>query len=200
MKTESLLDIMGNTNRRKILSLLSREPHYISQIARKLEVTQPAVLRHLNILQRSGLIESFTRKNPLGAARKYYKICDSFALEIALDPETFDVKELPQRTTCMKYLDTLKTIEELTNKINATDDIELKASKAHEMMALADTLLSCEEYDEEDLNCVNCQTVANLKKKVTKIIIDVARGNIRSGLKTLNETVSQISRLPFTRR
>lgn len=200
MKTESLLDIMGNTNRRKILSLLSREPHYISQIARKLEVTQPAVLRHLNILQRSGLIESFTRKNPLGAARKYYKICDSFALEIALDPETFDVKELPQRTTCMKYLDTLKMIEELTNKINVTDDIKLKASKAREMMALADTLLSCEEYDEEDLNCVNCQTVANLKKKVTKIIIDVARGNIRSGLKTLNETVSQISRLPFTRR
>jgi predicted transcriptional regulator len=200
LKTESVLHIVGNETRRKILSLLSTEPHYISQIAKKLDVTQPAILRHLQILQRSGLIESFTERNPLGAARKYYKICDSFELEIALNPQAFKVEERPKRTRCVKYLDKLKVIDELTGEINATNDIKLKASKALEMMKAVDTLLSCEDYDEDDPNCVNCHILAALRKNVSQIIIQVSRGELRSGLQTLTETVNQLSRLPFTKR
>lgn len=197
--TGSVLHIVGNETRRRILTLLSEEPHYVSQIAKKLDVTQPAILRHLQLLRRSGLIESFTERNPLGAARKYYKICDSFELEIVLNPGGFKVSERPKRRKCMKYLDKGKLIEQLTREINATSDIQLKASKAREMMAAVETLLSCEDYDEDDLNCVSCRTVATLRKKASQIILHVSRGDLKSGLQTLNETISQLSRLPFNK-
>lgn len=199
LKTESVLHIVGNETRRKILSLLSMEPHYISQIAKKLDVTQPAILRHLQILQKSGLIESFTERNPLGAARKYYKICDSFELEIALNPQAFKVRERPKRTICMKYLDVGRLTEELTREINATNDINLKASKAQEMMTAVDTLLSCEDYDEDDLNCARCRMIATLRKKASQIILHVSSGDFKSGLQALTETINQLSRLPFQR-
>jgi len=194
--TKSLLKIVGNETRRKILTLLSEEPHYVSQIARKLDVTQPAILRHLQILERSGLIESFNVSNPLGAARKYYKICDSFQLEIALNPQGFKVKEGLKRTRCMKYLDKLKMIEELTREINATNDINLKASKVREMMTTLDALLSCEDYDEYDMSCFKCRTIATLRRKASQIILHVSRGDLNSGLRTLTETINQLFELP----
>lgn len=196
-KTESVLRIVGNETRRRILDLLSEEPHYVSQIAKKLDVTQPAILRHLRLLQRAGLIEGFTVKNPLGAARKYYKISDSFELEIALNPQGFKVRERPKRRECMKYLDMEELIEKLTREINETSDINLKASKAREMMSAVDALLSCEDYDEDDLTCVNCHIVATLRKKASQIILHVSRGDLQSGLRTLTETINQLSRLPF---
>lgn len=193
LKIESVLSIMGNENRRRILSLLSKEPHYVSQIAKKLDVTQPAILRHLQILQRSGLIESFTERNPLGAARKYYKICVSFELEIALNPLGFKVTERPKRRRCMKYLDKGKVIEQLTGEINAASDIILKASKAQEMMKVVETLLSCEDYDEDDLNCVQCRMIATLRKKTSQVILHVSRGELMAGLKALTETMGHLN-------
>ena len=198
-KTESVLHIVGNKTRRRILTLLSEEPHYVSQIAKKLDVTQPAILRHLQILQRAGLIESFTVRNPLGAARKYYKISDSFELEIALNPRGFKVTERPKRRECMKYLDMEKLIEQLTREINETKDIKLKASRAREMMTAVDALLSCEDYDKDNLTCINCRTVATLRKKASQIILHVSRGDLQSGLRTLTETISQLSRLPLSK-
>jgi len=197
LKTEFILHIVGNETRRRILTLLSKEPHYVSQIAKRLDVTQPAIFRHLQILERSGLIESFTERNPLGAARKYYKICDSFELEIALNPQAFKVTERPKRTRCMKYLDKGKVIEQLTREINAASDINLKASKAREMIKAVETLLSCEDYDEDDLNCVQCRMVATLRNKTSQIILHVSRGDLKSGFQTLTETISQLIRLPL---
>lgn len=199
MKTESVLHIVGNKTRRRILTLLSEEPHYVSQIAKKLDVTQPAILRHLLILERSELIESYTERNPLGGARKYYKICNSFELEITLNPQAFKVREHPKRTRCTIYLDKGKLIEELTREINATSDIGLKASKAQEMTRAVDVLLSCEDYDEDDLTCVQCRMISTLRKKTSQIILLVSRGDLKSGLQKLTETISHLSRLPFNR-
>ena len=92
-----VLEIVGNETRRRILELLSDKPQYISQIAKKLDVTQPAILKHLAVLEKTGLIESFWRRNPLGAARKYYRICDSVDIEIAINPQGFKVDKRPQK-------------------------------------------------------------------------------------------------------
>jgi len=97
----------------------------------------------------------------------------------------------------MKYLDKGKVIEQLTREINAASDINLKASKAREMIKAVETLLSCEDYDEDDLNCVQCRMVATLRNKTSQIILHVSRGDLKSGLQTLTETISQLIRLPL---
>ncbi|KPV63517.1 MAG: Helix-turn-helix domain protein [Candidatus Bathyarchaeota archaeon BA2] len=187
-----VLQIVGNETRRRILTLLSEEPHYISQIAKKLDVTQPAILKHLGLLQRAGLIESFWRKSPLGAARKYYKICDSVGIEIAIHPKDFRVARRPQRMSCPKYLKMERAIKQLNEEINRAEDVAVKAAKARELMEMADVLLSCEDYEKGNWNCENCHRITSLRKEVSQIILQVSEGDIGSGLRRLTETINQL--------
>jgi len=200
--TDEVLQIVGNETRRRILTLLSEKPHYISQIAKKLDVTQPAILKHLSLLQKAGLIESFWKKNPLGAARKYYKICDSVGIEIAINPKNFRVSRRPQRMSCSKYLEMERVIKRLTEEINRAEDVATKAAKAQELMGVADSLLSCVDYERGNWNCENCHRVASLRKEASQIILHVSKGDIELGLRKLTEAINQLAAglLPSSRR
>jgi len=189
---EKVLQIIGNENRRKILTLLSEEPHYISQIAKKLDVTQPAILKHLSVLEGAGLIEGFWRKSPLGAARKYYRICDSVDIEIAINPEDFRVARRPQRMSCPRYLEIERVMTQLTEEINKAEDVAVKATNAQKLMEMADVLLSCQDYDEKDWNCRNCRRMASLRKEASQIILHVSRGEVELGLRRLTEAINQL--------
>ncbi len=80
---EELLDILGNRTRRKILEFLALEPLYLPQLARELNVTQQAILKHLNILENIGLIDSFEMKSEKGGPpRKYYRLSGSYFLSL----------------------------------------------------------------------------------------------------------------------
>ncbi len=199
---DKVLQIVGNETRRRILTLLSEEPHYISQIAKKLDVTQPAILKHLSLLQKAGLIESFWRKNPLGAARKYYKICESVGIEIAITPKDFRISRRPQRMSCSKYLEMDGTIKRLTEEINRADDVAEKAVKARELMGVVDSLLSCVDYKRGNWNCENCRRVTSLRREASQIILHVSRGDLESGLRKLTEAINQLAAdlLPSSRR
>ena len=190
--TDKILQIVGNGTRRKILSLLSEEPQYISEIAKKLEVTQPAILKHLSILEKGGLITSFWKDNPMGAARKYYRICDSIGVEIAINPQGFKVNKQPQKALCPKYSDTEKTINQLTHEINNSKNLPAKAAKARELIKAADSLLGCVDFDKETWNCETCRQVTSLRKQTSQIILDVSDGNVESGLRKLVDAMDQL--------
>lgn len=190
--TSKLLKIVGNETRRRILSFLSQEPHYILQLSRKLNVTQPAILKHLDILEKTRLIESFKRKSRRGAARKYYKICDNINLEIIIGPEDFKVTRHLPKKRCPKYLNIGERIEWLTDEVNQAENINLKASKALELIKEAETLLSCKEYSKDDLECIECRRIASLKRKTAQIILHVSNGDTTKGLRMLTEILGQL--------
>jgi len=190
--TSELLKVVGNETRRKILSLLSEEPHYILQLSRKLNVTQPAILKHLDFLEKTGLIESFEGKSRRGADRKYYKIRDNINLEIVIGPEEFKVvKQLPEKM-CAKYLSSKEKVERLTNEINRAEDINAKATKALELIEKADALLLCSEYSGDNRECIECHRVAMLKRRASEIIVQVSKGDALKGLQMLSEMLRQL--------
>lgn len=191
--TDTILQIVGNETRRKILSLLSEEPCYISEIAKKLEVTQPAILKHLSILEKAKLIESFWRDSPVGAARKYYRICDSVGVEIAINPRGFQVNEQPERAVCPKFSQVERTIKQQTAMINEAKDLPTKAARARELMKTADTLLACTDFKAGRWACENCRHVTSLRKETSQIILHVSNGDLESGLRKLIDAVEQLS-------
>ncbi len=83
-----MLDILGNENRRKILQLLASRPCYMSEIAERLDVGAKAILGHLLLLERSGLIEA----NVDEQRRKYFHITDNLRLEVFVSPYSFEVE------------------------------------------------------------------------------------------------------------
>jgi ArsR family transcriptional regulator len=91
--THILLDVLGNETRRRILDLISHEPMYFNQLAKEIQTGQQAILRHVKILEDSGLVKSYTKKSDLGAPdRKYYRVNSSFNLSISVSKDNFTVR------------------------------------------------------------------------------------------------------------
>jgi len=88
MESAQLLDILGNENRRKILHLLASRPCYMSEIAERLDVGAKAILGHLLLLERAGLIEA----NVDEQRRKYFHISDNLRLEVFVSPYSFEIE------------------------------------------------------------------------------------------------------------
>src|SRR3972149_316330 len=88
MESEKLLDILGNSNRRKILQLLASRPCYMSEIAERLDVGAKAILGHLELLRSAGLVKA----NVDEQRRKYFHISDNLRLEVFVSPYSFEVE------------------------------------------------------------------------------------------------------------
>jgi DNA-binding transcriptional ArsR family regulator len=55
------LDALGNPVRRKILNELRRGPLPVGRLARRFDVSRPAISRHLSVLQEAGLVSADER-------------------------------------------------------------------------------------------------------------------------------------------
>jgi ArsR family transcriptional regulator len=88
MDEAELLDILGNENRRNILKLLSLRPFYVTEISERLHVAPKAVISHLSMLERAGIIQFFVDER----RRKYFHIADNVLLEIQISPFGYDVE------------------------------------------------------------------------------------------------------------
>ena len=92
LSLDVLLELISNRTRRKILAMLCQEPMYFNQLAKKVEIGQQAILRHVDALERSGLVEAYDEKSTLGAPdRKYYKIKESFSFKVSLSEDSFTI-------------------------------------------------------------------------------------------------------------
>ena len=118
--TNVLLDVLGNETRRKILDLISHEPMYFNQLAKEIQTGQQAILRHVKILEDSGLIKSYTKKSDLGAPdRKYYRVNSSFNLSISVSNDNFTVRN--KGIEELRY----KEAENLYKKFDELDSVTL---------------------------------------------------------------------------
>lgn len=88
MDMSYLLDILGNENRRNILTLLSYRPCYVTEISEELKVSPKAIIDHLKILEEAGLVESYYDEQ----GRKYYEIANNVRIEVSISPITFQVE------------------------------------------------------------------------------------------------------------
>jgi len=93
-----ILDILGNENRRRILQLLSFRPFYFNEMAKRLDLGPKAVIDHLEMLERAGLVECYRDER----RRKYFRIADNVVLEVAFSPHSYGIRtyrpEDPQRS------------------------------------------------------------------------------------------------------
>lgn len=157
LNLDVLLDIMSNSTRRRIISVLSEEPMYFNQLARKVDVGQQAILRHVDILERAGILQSYEEKSSLGAPnRKYYKVKTTFNLSISLSRDSFsmanrEIIEMRLRPALKlyKYLDSSAcngSTKQLIYLKDSLVDIESQIGKLEErindLLALKQKLLT----------------------------------------------------------
>jgi len=101
---EYLFKAMGSATRIDMLRILAKRKHHISGLAKELKISVPATAKHVNILEKAGLVEreKFGRthvlkaklENLYGSAEIF---CESYNLEL-------DVEKRPSMLDALKQI------------------------------------------------------------------------------------------------
>ena len=168
-----LLDVLGNDTRRRILQLLADEPRYFIQLSKELGVSQQAVLKHLEILERHGFVSSYESESEFAAPkRKYFQLDKSCMLAIGItrDAVEFVFRDIPQPE---KGVDDeadhrdLKNISHQVSSLEVEDEPSRRLSMSDEMLKQINSKLA-------DLVQMEI-SLLKLKQRITKVAHETIR-------------------------
>lgn len=173
-----LLDVLGNDTRRRILQLLADEPRYFIQLSKDLGVSQQAVLKHLEILERFGFVSSFEGESDYAAPkRKYFQLNRSCMLAIGItnDAVQFVFHDIPQEAN----KDSLKQ-HDLKSVQRGVAELEHEKDNS-KIVVMSDTLLR--EINQKLKDLANTEiSLLRLKQKITRSAHEAIRESIQEEL------------------
>jgi len=124
---DTLLSIIENPTRRRILQELVREPHYPLQLSRELRVSQQAIMKHLKVLESHDLVRCYLEESDLGGpSRKIYVPTMKFTLIVDVGPGLFNAQLVDMDRLKSGGGATLKQDEEEDSKKLAERILELR--------------------------------------------------------------------------
>jgi predicted transcriptional regulator len=86
---DAVLGTVENPIRRRIIARLSEEPNYQLQLSKELGISQQLVAKHLDTIERAGLVSTMDQDSPRGPKRKEYLLKHSFSVTVDLAPNLF---------------------------------------------------------------------------------------------------------------
>ncbi len=90
---DTALSVLSNPMRREILSRLVMETHYPLQLAKELNTSQQAVMKHLDVLERNGLVRSVKEPSDAGGPpRNAYTATQQLSIRIDIGRNLFNAK------------------------------------------------------------------------------------------------------------
>lgn len=95
MDVDSLLSIVENPTRRRILEALVREPHYPLQLSKELGVSQQAIMKNLSLMEQNGMVTSHRVNSNIGPQRTLYVPSTEFTLVIDMHSCMFSTRLIP---------------------------------------------------------------------------------------------------------
>jgi len=126
MDLDILLSMVENPTRRKILESLVKEPHYPLQLSKELGISQQAVMKNLNMLEKNGMVVSYQVSSSMGPMRTVYEPNSEFTLVIDMRNGMFSARMIePSKEEEVGFDDvkmeslkkTRQTISEIDTKI-----------------------------------------------------------------------------------
>ncbi len=174
---DTLLEILGNDTRRRILQLLAAEPRYFIQLSKDLGVSQQAVLKHLDVLERYGFITSYEGASEYAAPkRKYFQLNRSCMLAIGItkDAVQFVFHDIPQEEKDDDNKGELRALQRQVTDLEDEDDPQ-------RILKHSDTLLK--EINTRLADLVKAEVaLLRLKQRITKRAHEIIRESFNDEL------------------
>ena len=83
---DSLLQVIENPVRRRIIKRLSQESGYALQLSKELGLGQPLVAKHLAIMEQAGLVTAASERSSSGPRRRRYSLARSVSITMDVAP------------------------------------------------------------------------------------------------------------------
>jgi len=95
---DSVLQVIENPVRRRIIKRLSQEPSYALQLSKELGLGQPLVAKHLSLMEKAGLVTSALESSPNGPERRRYSLAKSISITMDVAPHLFKERAISFNT------------------------------------------------------------------------------------------------------
>ena len=125
MDLDILLSMVENPTRRKILESLVKEPHYPLQLSKELGISQQAVMKNLNMLEKNGMVVSYQVSSSIGPMRTVYEPNSEFTLVIDMRNGMFSARMIEPSEEEEEGFDNVK-MESLKKTRQTISDIDRK--------------------------------------------------------------------------
>ena len=143
MDLDVLLSMVENPTRRKILESLVKEPHYPLQLSKELGISQQAVMKNLNMLEKNGMVVSCQVSSSMGPMRTVYEPNSEFTLVIDMRNGMFSARMIEPSEDEKEGFDDVKmeslkktrqTISEIDQKIEELNKERSKLIREREQV------------------------------------------------------------------
>ena len=164
---DTLLMLLENPTRRRILSRLTTEAHYPLQLAKELKLSPQAVMKHLDVLEKYGFVRCTKEESNMGPARKCYVATKRLWVRLDVAPNLFEARfqeiPIPQHVESEPSLQDLgieqlkeihSRIKELNRRLSQleramSDLMVLKEKELHKARSIIRTL--SDSYEEREV-------------------------------------------------
>lgn len=169
MKAVEVLDVLGNETRRRILQLLADRPCYFSEICERLDVAPKAVLSHLEIMEKAGIVTSFEEKQ-----RKYFQIARNLHIRVLVSPFLFgtNVEEIGDERFSISRVERL--INELERAVERCSNLREIATSLNLVRELQREICSMHKYAQR----IETELIARCAEIVDEIADDPLEAEI----------------------
>lgn len=121
MDIDTILNMVSNPTRRRILESLTREPSYPLQLSREIGVSQQAIMKNLDLLERNGMVISHQVSSTIGPMRAVYEPTTEFTVVIDMRRCMFSADVTEETEVNEEITPITDTIEEMRTEIARID-------------------------------------------------------------------------------
>ena len=200
MDIDMILSMVSNPTRRRILEALVRGPCYPLQLSREIGVSQQAIMKNLDLLEKNGMVVSHQVTSTMGPMRAMYAPTSEFTLVIDMRNRMFvaniieeDEAGVQEEIPKTENLDSARQeIAQIDREIEALErERSALVRKREQLICSAMSKLGGDmTYGHRDLT----YQLLNRPSEPTEDVIqdmDGGRGNIRKKLAEIDNAMRQ---------
>ena len=116
-----ILNMVSNPTRRRILESLTRGPSYPLQLSKEIGVSQQAIMKNLDLLERNGMVISHQVSSTIGPMRAVYEPTTEFTVVIDMRRSLFSADVTDESEEEEDVTPFTQTIEEMRGEISRID-------------------------------------------------------------------------------
>ena len=132
---DTILAIVENPTRRRILQAVVREPHYPLQLSKELGISQQAIVKNLNLMEKEGIVVSYRESSDRGPERIFYRPSSEFTITIDMRNNMFEVKMVPATSDSSKKQETKALEPKKTAEERRLEEVRARISQIDRQIA-----------------------------------------------------------------
>lgn len=190
---DTILQVVENPVRRRIIKRLSQEPAYALQLSKELGLGQPLVAKHMAVMEHAGLVSSVTEASPAGPPRKSYSLAKGVTITMDVGPNVFLERGASLRSRpAAKFSEGVVQARKMLDRALEVKDERKRLTSLSEVLSEVDIKMEGLESERADLLDVRNQAM----REASEIAGSLAGRDMRRVLfHILNEHDREVRRI-----